>query len=335
MTSTDGAIPLVEARGLVKHFPVRASRIGGAVGVVRAVDGVSLRVAPGEILALVGESGCGKSTVGRLLVRLLEPTAGDVRFRGESIFALRERELRAVRRRFQIVFQDPDSSLDPRLSAGDSVAEGLLIHRLAARSELRDRVADLLAQVGLLPDHAGRYPHELSGGQKQRVGIARALAVEPEFIVLDEAVSALDVSVQAQIVNLLLELRARRGLAYLFVSHDLALVSRIADRVAVMYLGEIVEEGPAARLFEAPLHPYTQALLAASPVPDPDRLPRRRILVSGEPPSAIDPPPACRFHPRCPSAFARCSREAPGAVRLTEASGRWAACHLVEEKSPG
>ncbi|MBI1851708.1 MAG: ABC transporter ATP-binding protein [Planctomycetes bacterium] len=322
-------VPLVEARHLVKHFPVRGPGFfARAREVVRAVDGVSLQVAPGEIVALVGESGCGKSTVGRLLVRLLDPTSGDVLFDGESIFALGPRELRAARRRFQIVFQDPDASLDPRLTVGQSVAEGLEIHRLARGRALRDRVADLLAQVGLLADHAARYPHELSGGQKQRVGIARALAVEPRFIVLDEAVSALDVSVQAQIVNLLLDLRARRGLAYLFVSHDLALVSQIADRVAVMYLGEIVEEAPADRLFAKPLHPYTQALLAATPVPDPERT-RQRLLLPGEPPSAIDPPPGCRFHPRCARAIERCRIEAP-ARREIATENRRATCHLID-----
>ncbi len=322
--------PLVEAIDLVKHFPSARGWLTRSRTSVRAVDGVSLAIGSREIVALVGESGCGKSTMGRLLVRLLEPTSGDVRFRGRSIFSLSARELRTARRRFQIVFQDPDSSLDPRLTAGAAVAEGLEIHGIARGKDLEARVADLFEQVGLLPDHAARFPHQLSGGQKQRVGIARALAVDPEFIVLDEAVSALDVSVQAQIVNLLLELRERRGLAYLFVSHDLALVSQIADRVAVMYLGEIVEEASTERLFQTPLHPYTQALLAAIPVPDPERRPRGRLLLPGEPPSAVDPPAGCRFHTRCSVALEVCAREVPRSLTIAREGGRTVSCHLVE-----
>jgi oligopeptide/dipeptide ABC transporter ATP-binding protein len=315
--------PLLDVHGLVKHFPQ-----GGLVRrrpPVRAVDGVSFEVAPGETLALVGESGSGKSTVGRTLLRLEEPTAGAARFDGSDLFALSGQALRAMRRKIQIVFQDPQSSLDPRMTLGRSIAEGIEIHGLAEGAEVARRVSALLEEVGLDPSFALRYPHECSGGQRQRVGIARALAVEPRFIVLDEPVSALDVSVQAQVVNLLVDLQRRRGLAYLFIAHDLAVVRQIARRVAVMYLGRLVEVGPAEEVLAHPKHPYTQALLAAVPMPDPAVRPVR-LVVPGEPPSPTAPPPGCPFHPRCqhPGLDARCRTERPelrtiGAVRV--------ACH--------
>lgn len=302
--------PLLEVNGLVKHFPQ-----GGFLRrrpPVRAVDGVSFSVAAGETLALVGESGSGKSTVGRMLVRLEGPTAGAARFEGTDLLALDGAALRAMRRRIQIVFQDPQSSLDPRMTLGRSIAEGIEIHQLAEGAEVARRVSALLEEVGLDPSFALRYPHECSGGQRQRVGIARALAVEPRFIVLDEPVSALDVSVQAQVVNLLVDLQRRRGLAYLFIAHDLAVVRQIAHRVAVMYLGRLVEIGPVEEVLAHPRHPYTQALLAAVPTPDPAVRPVR-LVVPGEPPSPTAPPPGCPFHPRCqhPALDARCRTERP------------------------
>ncbi|HEV2292032.1 MAG TPA: ABC transporter ATP-binding protein [Gemmatimonadales bacterium] len=302
--------PLLEVSGLVKHFPQ-----GGLLHrrpPVRAVDGVSFTIDAGETLALVGESGSGKSTVGRTLLRLEEPTAGAARFDGTDIFALDRAALRAIRRTAQIVFQDPQSSLDPRMTLGRSIAEGIEIHRLARGPDVARRVSALLEEVGLDPSFALRYPHECSGGQRQRVGIARALAVEPRFIVLDEPVSALDVSVQAQVVNLLADLQQRRGLSYLFIAHDLAVVRQIARRVAVMYLGRLVEVGPAEEVLSRPKHPYTQALLAAVPEPDPAVRPVR-LVVPGEPPSPSAPPPGCPFHPRCqhPGVDARCRTERP------------------------
>ncbi len=320
-------MPLLEVRNLVKHYrPTGLFRRGEAA--VRAVDGVSFTIERGETLALVGESGSGKSTLGRTILRLHEPTSGEVVFEGQNLFALEPRALRALRRRMQIIFQDPYSSLNPRMRIGDAVAEGLEIHRLVPRREIPQRVAALLEEVGLDPGYATRYPHEFSGGQRQRIGIARALAVEPAFIVCDEPVSALDVSVQAQVINLLRDLQQQRGLAYLFIAHDLAVVRQIAQRVAVMYLGKIVELGPTEAVLASPHHPYTQALLSAVPVPDPGTR-RSRIILPGDPPSPTSPPPGCRFHPRCfhPARDARCASEEP-ALRIV--GGSVVACHYAE-----
>jgi oligopeptide/dipeptide ABC transporter ATP-binding protein len=297
--------------------------------VIRAVDGVSFAVGKGETLGLVGESGCGKSSVGRTILRLQEPTAGSATFEGQSVFSLPRDDLRKQRKRMQIVFQDPYSSLDPRMTIGDSIAEGLEIHRLVPKAGIPDRVAALLDEVGLDRSYAERYPHEFSGGQRQRVGIARALAVEPAFIVCDEPVSALDVSVQAQVINLLMDLQERRGLSYLFIAHDLAVVRQIAHRIAVMYLGRIVETGPTEEVLGHPRHPYTQALLSAVPRPDPASQ-RLRIVLAGEPPSPSNPPSGCRFHPRCFHARrdARCAAEEP---MLRQLGGATVACHYAEE----
>jgi oligopeptide/dipeptide ABC transporter ATP-binding protein len=297
--SAPAGAPLLTVRGLTKHFPIRRGLLQRVVGAVQAVDEVSFEVHRGETLALVGESGCGKTTTGRALLRLVEPTRGAVHFNGTDVLALQGESLRRMRRHMQIVFQDPYSSLNPRLTVGEAIREGLLVHALAEGAEADRRVARLLDEVGLRAEHAARYPHEFSGGQRQRVGIARALAVEPSFIVCDEPVSALDVSVQAQVVNLLRDLQRDRGLSYLFIAHDLAVVSHMADRVAVMYLGRIVELAPRAALFATPRMPYTQALLSAVPIPEPGAV-RRRLLLPGEPPSPADPPSGCVFHPRCP-----------------------------------
>src|SRR5215813_12598791 len=317
--------PLVEARGLRKHFPVGRGLLGRPRAVVHAVEDVSLDIAAGETLGLVGESGCGKSTLGRLILRLIEPTAGDVRFDGRSLLELGPRELRATRRAMQIVFQDPYGSLNPRMRVASIVGEGLAIHHIGTRQDRRERVRALLELVGLPDDAAARYPHEFSGGQRQRIGIARALAVEPRFIVADEAVSALDVSIQAQILNLLHDLKQRLGLTLLFISHDLRVVEHLSDRVAIMYLGRIVEVGSREEVYGDPRHPYTRALLAAVPVPDPKRRGERAPL-EDDVPSPLSPPSGCAFHPRCPSMH-EVSRHLTPPLEAGR-SGRAVACHV-------
>ena len=318
---------LIQVRDLVKHYE-SGGLFRGSAPPVRAVQGVSFEVARGETLALVGESGCGKSSVGRTILRLQEPTSGSAVFEGVELFALDRAALRKMRRRMQIIFQDPYSSLNPRMTVGAAIAEGIEIHRLASGRDVGRRVGALLEEVGLDPAYAGRYPHEFSGGQRQRIGIARALAVEPSFVVCDEPVSALDVSVQAQVLNLLADLQRERGLSYLFIAHDLAVVRQIARRVAVMYLGRIVEEGPTEELLREPRHPYTVALLSAVPVPDPERQ-RSRIVLSGDLPSPSSPPPGCPFHPRCfhPLRSERCRTELPPLRPVARTS---AACHYAE-----
>jgi oligopeptide/dipeptide ABC transporter ATP-binding protein len=327
MSSAASEGPLLAARGLVKHYAIRRGVLQRAVGAVRAVDGVDLDVGAGECLALVGESGSGKTTLGRLVTRLVEPDAGTLWFGGEDLLALAGAALRRKRRELQVVFQDPWSSLNPRLSVGEAIREPIAVHRLAPRREQAERVAELLRMVGLPPEAGARYPHELSGGQRQRVGIARALATGPRLVVADEPVSALDVSVRAQIVNLLAELQGRLGLAMLFIAHDLALVEQLADRVAVMYLGRIVEVGPVAEVLARPQHPYTVSLLESVPVPEPGCRPAASL--QGEPPSAAAPPPGCRFHPRCPIARPRCAVEEPTLLPAGEAL---AACHYAGER---
>jgi len=320
-------VNLLEIQNLKVHFPVQQGWLARAKEFVRAVDDVSFSIAPGETVGLVGESGCGKTTLGRAVIKLIKPTSGRIVFEGEDIAGLSGKELRARRRRFQMIFQDPYGSLDPRLTVTDIIGEALDIHGLTADAPARrQRIEALLKDVGLDPSHARRYPHEFSGGQRQRIGIARALAVEPRLIVCDEPVSALDVSVQAQIINLLQDLQREQGIAYLFVAHDLAVVEHISRRILVMYLGRIVEDGDARSLCRTPKHPYTQALLSAVPVVDPDSK-RRRILLAGDVPSPIHPPGGCPFHPRCPVAEARCKTEVPP-LRDIE-PGRRAACHLA------
>jgi len=316
---------LLSVRDLVKHFPITRGVFGRAVGAVRAVDGISFDVKQGETLGLVGESGCGKTTAGRAILRLIEPTSGQVTFDGLDVLSLDPARLRALRRRMQIVFQDPFSSLNPRMTVGAIVREGLIIHQIAEGAAAQARVKQLLEEVGLRAEYASRYPHEFSGGQRQRIGIARALAVEPRFIVCDEPVSALDVSVQAQVINLLQDLQRDRGLTYLFIAHDLSVVEHVATRVAVMYLGHIVELAAADDLYAEPLMPYTQALLSAVPIPDP-RKRKQRIVLTGDVPSPANPPPGCPFHPRChhPAKDAACTRIVPPLE--TKAEGHLAAC---------
>ncbi len=294
-----GASPLVEVRDLVKHFPIRGGVLQRTIGVVQAVDGVSFDIRRGETLGLVGESGCGKTTVGRLLLRLIEPTAGTIHFEGQDVTALKGAALKTYRRRVQIIFQDPYASLDPRTPIGDSIGEGLRIHRVGTSSERRAKVARMMDLVGLQQYHARRYPHEFSGGQRQRIGIARALVLEPDLVVCDEPVSALDVSIQAQVLNLLNSLQRELGLTYVFVAHNMGVVEHISDRVAVMYLGRIAEVAERIDLFRTQEHPYTAALMSAIPVPDPE-MRRKRVILRGDVPSPVNPPSGCRFHPRCP-----------------------------------
>ena len=321
--------PLLEVRNLVKHFYVSGGLFGGREGVVRAVDDVSFAIHRGETLGLVGESGCGKTTTGRCILQLERPTRGQILFEDRDLATLTPEELRAVRRRMQVIFQDPYSSLNPRMTVGQIITEPLAVHRIVPDPVKREaRVQELLGHVGLLPQHARRYPHQLSGGQRQRVGIARALAMEPALIVCDEPVSALDVSIQAQIINLLEDLQREFGLTYLFVAHDLSVVRHISDRVAVMYLGRIVELADRKALYDDPLHPYTRALLSAVPIPDPELEARREhIVLGGEVPSPLHPPSGCVFHPRCPIAIDRCRAVVPELREIKP--GHWAACILA------
>ena len=317
--------PLLRVRDLHKHYPLRGGPFGRAHLAVRAVDGVDLDIRAGETLGVVGESGCGKSTLGRSLLRLIEPSSGEVWFDGQNLLALPAREMRRMRREMQIIFQDPYASLNPRMRIGAIIAEGIEIHGLARGADKRRLVDELLDKVGLSPEYHDRYPHEFSGGQRQRVGIARALAVGPRFIVADEPVSALDISIQAQVLNLLRDLQEQMRLTYLFISHDLRVVEHISHRVAVMYLGKIVERAPRDELYRSPRHPYTRALLSAVPIPNP-RMRKERMTLGGEIPSPIDPPAGCAFHPRCPFAEERCRLDPP---RLIEGAGEHAvACHV-------
>ncbi|MFZ7124924.1 MAG: ABC transporter ATP-binding protein [Desulfobacterales bacterium] len=320
------SLPLLDVRRLVKHYPIRGGVFMKEIASVKAVDGVSLSIRKGETLGLVGESGCGKSTFGRAILRLEEPTSGEVWFAGENILTFDPSRIRALRRQMQIIFQDPFSSLNPRKTVAAIVGEPLVIHGLQRRKEREEKVLELLRVVGLRKEHMRRYPHMFSGGQRQRIGVARALALNPELVVCDEAVSALDVSIQAQVINLLKDLQQEFGLTYLFISHDLHVVEFISDRVAVMYLGKIVEVASSEAIYGSPLHPYTQALLSASPMPDPDAR-RTRLILRGDVPSPIDPPSGCRFHTRCPYAEPVCSEKEPDLSEFR--SGHLAACHFA------
>ncbi len=318
---------LVQVRNLVKYFPVRGGVIQRVRDWVKAVDDVSFHVFEGETLGLVGESGCGKTTVGRTMLRLIEPTSGSVEVNGTDVFQLKRGELKAMRRNMQIIFQDPYASLDPRMPIGDSIGEGLKIHRIGTAKERFEIVLETLKKVGLEDYHARRYPHEFSGGQRQRIGIARALALQPKFIVCDEPVSALDVSIQSQVLNILADLQDEFGLTYLFIAHNLSVVEHICERVAVMYLGKIVELAGRDELYREPLHPYTQALMSAIPIPDPT-VKRKRIILEGDVPSPLNPPSGCRFHPRCPIAVDQCAVDEP--VYREARPGHWVACWLVD-----
>ncbi len=320
---------LLEIKNLKKYFPVKAGVFKKTVGHVKAVDDISFAVKNGETLGLVGESGCGKSTTGRTILRLLEATAGEVIFDGKDVLAMDKKELRGIRKEMQIIFQDPYASLNPRMTVADIIGEPLDIHKLVSnKKERNEKVKDILEKVGLGEEYMNRYPHEFSGGQRQRIGVARALAVDPKLIIADEPVSALDVSIQAQVINLLQDLQNEFGLTFLFIAHDLSVVKHISDRVAVMYLGKIVEITDKEKLYEDPLHPYTQSLLSAIPVADPTAK-KDRIILEGDVPSPVDPPSGCRFHPRCPKAFDKCSIEEP--VFKDYGDGHFAACHLLEE----
>lgn len=328
ITETNQNPNLIEVSNLVKYFPVRGGLLQRVVGWVQAVDDVTFSIKEGETLGLVGESGCGKSTVGLSLLSLIPATSGSVKFGGKNVFQLKGPELKRIRRNMQVVFQDPFASLNPRIPAGDSIAEGLKIHKIGSPQERFDTVIQTMEKVGLEDYHARRYPHEFSGGQRQRIGIARALALQPKFIVLDEPVSALDVSIQAQILNILKDLQKEFGLTYLFIAHNLAVVEHISDRVAVMYLGKIVEMAAQVDLYQNPLHPYTQALMSANPIPDPT-LKRERIILKGDVPSPLNPPTGCRFHPRCPIAQNNCSISNPKLRELKP--GHIVACHYAEQ----
>ena len=318
---------LLEVKDLKKHFPIRGGILGRTVGYVYAVDGVSFKIGKGETMGLVGESGCGKTTVGRCILRLIEPTAGEILFEGEDIARIDDKQMIKLRPKMQIVFQDPYASLNPRMTIKDIVGEPMLVNGIAKGLELRRRVLELLVIVGLSEDHMNRFPHEFSGGQRQRIGVARALSLNPEFIVLDEPTSSLDVSVQAQTLNMLQDLQRKLDLTYLFISHNLSVIKHMSEKIAVMYLGKIVEIASKAELFRSQLHPYTQALFAAIPIPDPE-ISRERIVLGGDVPSPVNPPSGCRFNPRCPKMIPVCKEEEPELIEVRK--GHYVACHLVK-----